>query len=78
MVSSIEQKVEYLNKLLDNNSETAKTLKDTLERLDVFYFFIFYFYYYYHCYYYYYYYYLIFILYEFEYPVEMLKIYIIL
>ncbi|KAG4106293.1 hypothetical protein H8356DRAFT_1025615 [Neocallimastix lanati (nom. inval.)] len=34
MVSSIEQKVEYLNKLLDNNSETAKTLKDTLERLD--------------------------------------------
>ncbi|ORX79810.1 hypothetical protein BCR32DRAFT_294200 [Anaeromyces robustus] len=34
MVSTVEQKVEYLNKLLDNNNETAKTMKENLEKLE--------------------------------------------
>jgi len=38
MVSSVEQKVEYLDKLLNSNNETTKTIKDNLERLDVFFF----------------------------------------
>jgi len=35
MVSTVEQKVEYLNKLIDSNNETAKNMKDNLERLEV-------------------------------------------
>jgi len=35
MVSTVEQKVEYLNKLLESNNETAKNIKDNLERLEV-------------------------------------------
>ncbi|ORX51407.1 hypothetical protein BCR36DRAFT_411873 [Piromyces finnis] len=34
MVLSIEQKVEYLNKLLESNNETAKDIKDNLERME--------------------------------------------
>jgi len=34
MVSTVEQKVEYLNKLIDSNNETTKNMKDNLERLE--------------------------------------------
>jgi len=35
MVSTVEKKVEYLNKLIDSNNETAKNVKDNLENLEV-------------------------------------------